>query len=116
MPEWDFSEVSRLAATFTRRDGQIEKGAETVMGKAAADITRDAKTLAPVDTGNLKNSISYSGSGLEYEVAPTAEYAIYQELGTSRAPAQPFMAPALERNTPGIMSAFEELAGGRWDG
>lgn len=116
MADWDFQEVSNLAADLTRRSNQIEPGAEKILGKTAADVTKDAKVLAPYEFGNLQNSIGYTGEGLEYEVSPTANYGIYQELGTSTMAAQPFMAPALERNKPPMLAAFDQLVGGGWGG
>ena len=112
MADWDFSEVIELAGTLAADAEGIEEQSETILTKTGADITRDAKSLAPVDTSNLKNSISMTGSGLQREVSPTAEYGIFQELGTSTQPAQPYLTPALERNQPGMVQAFEQLVGG----
>lgn len=112
MADWDFAELVELAGTLAADAEGIEEQSEAILAKTGADITRDAKSLAPVDTGNLKNSISMTGSGLQREVSPTAEYGIYQELGTSTQPAQPYLAPALERNTDPMVQAFEQLVGG----
>lgn len=112
MADWDFSEVIELAGTLTAGAQGVEGKAETILARTGAAIARDAKSLAPVDTGNLKNSISMTGTGLDREVSPTAEYGIYQELGTSTQPAQPYLAPALERNTSPMIQAFEQLVGG----
>lgn len=48
------------------------------------DVERDAKTLAPTDEGNLKNSISYNIAGLDLEITVSANYAAYVEFGTRR--------------------------------
>jgi HK97 gp10 family phage protein len=67
----------------------------------ALEVERHAKRLCPVDTGNLRRSIT---SGLSFDLgipigvcAATAPYSAYVEYGTSRSPAQPFLRPALER-------------------
>ena len=39
-------------------------------------------------------SINQFGGDAGWTVAPAMEYAVYQEYGTSRMPAQPFMRPA----------------------
>lgn len=55
-----------------------------------------AKKLAPVDTGNLRNSITHDvddGESAVY-IGTNVEYAPYQELGTIHIKAQPFLKPA----------------------
>ena len=55
-----------------------------------------AKKLAPVDTGNLRNSITHEvddGESAVY-IGTNVEYAPYQELGTIHIKAQPFLKPA----------------------
>lgn len=104
-----------LSADLTAAGRQVGTRARAVIRKAAYDIERDAKALAPVDTGNLKNSIGHSDlrigtSGqLVAEIGPTANYGIFLELGTSRMPAQPFMGPAADRNTPSFEAAMQQL-------
>ena len=45
----------------------------------------NAKDLCPVDTGNLRNSISAAViDGKEVRVGTPTEYAIYQEMGTGK--------------------------------
>ena len=56
-----------------------------------------AKKLAPVDTGNLRNSITHDvddGEPSAY-IGTNVEYATYQELGTIHMKAQPFLKPAV---------------------
>ena len=59
-----------------------------------------AKKLAPVDTGNLRNSITHTvddGEPAAY-IGTNVEYAPYQELGTIHMAAQPFLKPAVAAN------------------
>ena len=56
-----------------------------------------AKKLAPVDTGNLRNSITHEvddGEPAVY-IGTNVEYAPYQELGTINMTANPFLKPAV---------------------
>lgn len=104
-----------LSADLTSAGRQIGQRARAVVRKTAYDIEASAKAIAPVDTGNLKNSISHSDlrigtSGqLVAEIGPTANYGIFLELGTSRMPAQPFMGPAADRHTPSFEAAMQQL-------
>lgn len=92
---------------------QINVALETI-GLAAEGY---AKRLCAVDTGRLRNSITYATSTKhstgespaeppDYEMHDTAEensvylgtnveYAVYVELGTKLTPAQPFLKPAV---------------------
>lgn len=85
-----------------------------IIGNMAADY---AAGLAPVDTGNLRNSITsevdmsekavYVGTAVEY--APSVEFGHHQQVGRyvpaigkrlvrEFVPAKPFLAPAIENH------------------
>lgn len=75
-------------------------------GPVAADLARRAirvetaaKRLCPVDTGRLRSSITHQVAvdvrGLAARIGTNVDYAPWVEFGTSRAPAQPFLVPAL---------------------
>ena len=108
----DAHELAALGESFTRGAGAIGAASARILRKTAYDIERDAKSNAPVDTGFLKNSISTTITGdgrfmgMVAEIGPTAEYGIYQELGTSVMPAQPYLAPAFDRRYPGFEAAL----------
>lgn len=53
-----------------------------------------AQDLCPVDTGNLRNSITHTADAEAAYIGTNVEYAPYVELGTRRAAAQPFLKPA----------------------
>jgi HK97 gp10 family phage protein len=60
-----------------------------------------AKMYAPVDTGLLRSSINqnYPGGDIIAQIrvlGADCNYAIYQELGTYKMAAQPFMAPMMQ--------------------
>lgn len=62
--------------------------------------TEKARSLAPVDTGRLRDSINYvvipdETIGWQVVVYAATDYAVYVEYGTVRSPAQPFLRPAL---------------------
>jgi HK97 gp10 family phage protein len=81
--------------------------------KTGHDVVRDAQAFAPVDTGNLRNSIGvdFDSDRLGFEAGPTASYAPYLEWGTSRMGPHAFMGPAFDRNVPAFIAASEELGG-----
>lgn len=125
---FDASELRNLAAdlgTVPKIAGQLAK---TAVKKTAKDIEASAKATAPRDparppqdpsrpvTGNLRNSIktsdlrNVSQDSPAAEVRASANYAIYQELGTSTMPARPFMGPAADKHAPAFQEAMAQIA------
>ena len=106
------SDLARFAEDLRGNADTLTRRASQVVRKAALDTMADAKTLAPVDTGNLRNSITTDArpGDLRAVVEATASYSAYIEWGTSKMQPQPFMQPAQERNTPGFFEAVSQLA------
>lgn len=70
---------------------------ELALEKTTTDMAARAKILCPVDTSNLKNSITPDYSeikSLHGSVFTPCPYALYVEHGTVKQAAQPFMTPA----------------------
>jgi HK97 gp10 family phage protein len=79
-----------------------------------AEVVRDtAQQNAPVDTGTLMNSIEMVLENLgtymaEAAVGTDLHYAPYQEFGTYKMQAQPYLRPAFDNNKSYIINRFEE--------
>ena len=106
----DVSELNQLAVDLGKVPAKTVAKATAVTRLTAAAIERDGKLFAPVDTGNLRNSISSTVTGLHAEIGPTAEYGRYVEEGTSVMAPHAYMGPSLDRNTPDYVAALEQLA------
>lgn len=66
-----------------------------------------AQLLAPVDTGRLRNSITHAViDENSVAIGTNVEYAIYQELGTSKMKAQPYLKPAVMEH----LNEYKEIA------
>ncbi len=105
----------------------VANGKEISNLMIGAAIASQAKLLAPVDYGQLRNSLSASNTsrtemlnnmagekaealdtqglkGDEVYAGSNSDHAIFQEYGTVRQPAQPYLRPAMEavvqRKTP----------------
>jgi HK97 gp10 family phage protein len=102
-----------MGATLVSRIPAIQAGcvpkATAAVTKTVADIESGAKSMARVDTGNMRSSIQGQAGGLTGRVNAGAEYSIYNEYGTSKMSAQPFMTPAAEAAFPGFVSAMKSL-------
>lgn len=108
------SEFLDMATTFSTAPARLRTQARAAMRKTAADIVGTARTLAPVDTGALKNSITSTATEtpqtLRIEIGPTVHYGAFVERGTSRQSKQPYLRPAVERHEPGLLAAFAQLS------
>ena len=72
-----------------------------------------AKKECPVDTGNLRNSITHEVVQPEKAVyiGTNVEYAAYVELGTTRTKAKPYLKPAATEHSTVYKRIIEEEMG-----
>lgn len=90
---------------FTSYFKQVRERIEGAQGRAAERTgvwaAEEAQKLAPVDTGELRDSIAYLvrrvQTGYAIVITAGAEHALYVELGTSRMSAQPYLRPVLDK-------------------
>src|SRR3954467_9713730 len=86
---------------FSWNGRQVLQSIEHAGERAANRVGQEAKTyaqgIAPVDTGELQEGIDYevrqTASGWTIVLFNPVEHAIFQELGTSKMPAQPSLRP-----------------------
>lgn len=78
--------LDELLATLSMLGGDIKQSAKKGLGRGAKRIQKNAKLLAPVDTGQLRNSIKTktktTSEGVEAKVYTNVEHAVYNEFGT----------------------------------
>lgn len=98
----DVAKLRELMKTAPRKvDRAVQDTAEAVEAIAKVNVPRDPKR-PPLDpsrpvTGFLRNSIAAEKvEDGHWRVNVGAEYGLYQELGTSRMPARPYLTPAAE--------------------
>lgn len=97
---------------------QVVDGIDSAIGVALEEIGLLAENYAakkcPVDTGNLRASITHevdAGDNAVY-VGTNVEYAPYVELGTSRQKAQPFLRPAASEHGAQYRQVLKKALGG----
>lgn len=96
--------LNKLIANYEKRANALNARQLVVLATAA--VHAQADKLAPVDEGHLKRSLTPSVDGnkdvAEGAVSTNVEYAAYQEFGTSRMRAQPYLRPAVRIVKPKI--------------
>lgn len=98
-----FNVLPEIAAAFPVK-------AAAAVATAAHAIEAAAKGQAPVDTGALRNSITANPEGaLAWVISVGVAYGIFQEFGTYKMPAHPFLIPAFTRVAPTLISELSSL-------
>lgn len=98
-----------LAKSVAMSAAELEGRGEQIVSETVEDIRETARAMAPVDTGELRDSIGGDVAGLTGYVIATADHAAYLEHGTSRQPAQPYMRPAMDRAEPSFSQKAADL-------
>lgn len=71
-----------------------------------------AKGYAPHDTGRLMNSISHAIDDDTAYIGTNVEYAVYQEMGTRKMAAHPFLTPAVQNHVGEYQQIVESILKG----
>lgn len=92
----------------------IVRAIERALGEIGMAAEGYAKRACPVDTGNLRNSITHEidPSDNAVYIGTNVEYAPYVELGTSRRKAQPFLRPAASGHGAQYRQVLKKALGG----
>lgn len=94
--QWNGAKVAQAVKVATRN----------AMDETMVACVSTARSLVRVDTGALRSDISFKSAvirGFMVEAsfgAPTVPYAIFQEIGTVKMTAQPFLRPAADTEYP----------------
>lgn len=92
-------QADRLAKSFLRKGTELDTVLKVALEEASIIVESRASDLAPVDTGLLRKSINHriiERKGYPVgQVGTNVEYAPFQEFGTSKMAAQPFLLPGL---------------------
>lgn len=107
----------KLQQSLLAASGRFDKETITVLRRVAVKVRRRQKELAPVDDGDLKKSISYRIRGSRNrriaDIGPRLGdmYPAYQEYGTARMAANPFVMPSLEGRADELADGLDALVG-----
>ena len=109
---FDASQLEELADVFGMVPEKSRSLAKLAVGKSGSDLERLGKINAPVDKGDLQNSIGsdYSSDGMRVEVGPTVHYGRYVEEGTRRMQGRRYLGRALDVVGPNFEAAIGKIA------
>lgn len=78
----DLRGVKELQDRFFTLEGEIKDKVQAKLNAFGQDTANDAKRLAPVDEGHLRNSISFVTEKFKVSIIVAADYAAFIEFGT----------------------------------
>jgi HK97 gp10 family phage protein len=97
--------LAKLRAYATNTPRRVQAAVATSLEQMEAD----AKALAPVDSGRLRDSIHATLSArLTGSVTVGVDYAKWVELGSGRNAPQPFLYPAYHRNKAAFLASLKK--------
>jgi HK97 gp10 family phage protein len=98
-----------LKSDLTRIANSAGNAAKAALLQTGADIVDMTKQLAPVDTGNLRDSYgAVPVSSHEVHVGTDTTYAPYVELGTVHMMARPHLTPAFAQAEPTFRARLKQ--------
>ncbi len=109
-------ELYKLSADLKNGSVRNMLAADQLVRSATYAVQRYAITYVPVDTGELRTSITAEFQGgilagyMDGLTGPEAAHGAYVEYGTSRMAPKPYMMPALVKVIPGYLAAAEALS------
>ena len=78
----DYSSLVNLRERLQNAKRKINRAVMSEMDRASDDVKMRMRELAPVDTGNLRDSITVRKEGSVYKIGPVnVDYAAAQEYG-----------------------------------
>lgn len=89
----------KLKSNVAEIEKAMEQAKKRALEKVGMFVETEAKKLAPVDTGRLRNSITHEQEDENTEIiGSNVEYASFVCLGTSKMGARPYLRPAIDNN------------------
>lgn len=84
----------------------MEEMISEAIAAGAETVAEQARSVCPVDTGALRDSITVTQNGAAAEISANTDYAAFVEFGTSKMAAQPYLVPSLLGNENAILAAI----------
>lgn len=100
--------LENVQAMFEQKMNDMQGKLSEGVAESCKVVEADAKAMCPVDTGELRKSITSEVSGTTGVVGTNKEYAMYVEFGTYKMDAQPYLVPALKANEETIVQIIKD--------
>lgn len=109
------TKVTLDTAVLDRLIGEAQQKAARIVETYGQQMAGEAAMTAPIKTGALRNSIASESkmtAPLTFTISDGVEYGVWNEFGSSKMAARPFIVPAVEHYAQQFLDAFQELFNG----
>jgi len=81
--------------------------------KAGVEVQKEAvriiRSKGIIDSGRLRDSVKYKVRGDEVSIGTNVEYATYQEYGTVKMPARPYLRPSIDNKRKFLVELWGQM-------
>jgi len=88
--EFNKTDLDNINKILTDLNIVVKNADQVDIARASANIVKEQKLKAPVDTGALKAAINYSKEGSGVAIVSEMEYSSFVEFGTRKQNPQPY--------------------------
>jgi len=103
------AEFARFARDLSRAAAAVARGGEGIAATVGRGALNTARSIAPVESGDLRQGLRLVRRGEVATIETTTEYAVYQEFGTSVMAPNPFIRPTVDQWEPRLVGEVEKL-------
>ena len=104
------AEFAKFANDLLRASTGIDKMGERAAERVGQGALKAARSVAPVDRGDLRSSLTMRRDGTRAVVSSSLYYAAIQEFGTSQMAPNPFIGPAATQWGPRLFDEVQKIA------
>jgi|SRR5262252_5484114 len=95
--------------TINELKKKLEAKISNALEEVAKHLTESVRAAAPVDTGELRDSVDYEQeSALEFQVMAGTDHCVYVEFGTVAHPPNPFFRRTMSDEQDRMSQIFKE--------
>lgn len=103
-------ETEKFIAELEKLSNDVKEKVKRELVWAGVETQNRARVNCPVDTGTLRNSITYEPKGdFDVVVGAYTDYASYVEYGTRKMNAQPYLIPAFEEVSKELYTRLQQI-------
>ena len=103
------AEFARFARDLSRAAAAVARGGEGIAATVGRGALNTAQSIAPVESGDLREGLRLVRRGEVAIIETTTRYAAYQEFGTSVMAPNPFIRPTVDQWEPRLVGEVEKV-------
>lgn len=103
------NEFAKFANDIKAAARELDGAGVDVAARVGRRALRTAESIAPVESGDLREGLHVTREGERVTVEVTNYYSTFQEFGTTKMAPNPFVGPAFQRHAPELVAEVERV-------